>query len=244
MNKKQTRFTLIELLVVIAIIAILASLLLPSLKNARDKAYSIRCTNNLRQIGGGISSYVGDYTYWPFPSYDAVGSIIWTNLLTGIVSNNQVSPSYITREKITITNGNILGLRCQSHINCHASSSSTYPINSYNIIGSQTWAYTGVSGRAGVDPVKPEKFVNPSQKIGVAERPVSDDFQWDVPDYRYLYNSSLGAQIAPVHGMTFNALFTDGHAQTLLINDFNAQGQPDGLGRVIWRRNFAVNLSE
>ena len=68
----EPAFTLIELVVVIAVMAIFASLLLPALSRAKQKADAAVCQSNLRQIGIGLQCYLGDFDRYPPAWYEYV----------------------------------------------------------------------------------------------------------------------------------------------------------------------------
>jgi prepilin-type N-terminal cleavage/methylation domain-containing protein/prepilin-type processing-associated H-X9-DG protein len=94
MRSRKSGFTLVELLVVIGIIAVLVSLLLPTLARAREQANRTKCLSNIRQISQAFFMYTNENNGW-FPCVAVFGSQLGWNGAGAIPPNTQMSPTWV-----------------------------------------------------------------------------------------------------------------------------------------------------
>ena len=176
----KQKFTLIELLVVVAIIGILASLLLPSLSNAREKSKSAVCKSNLKQIGQFAFMASDDNDQWTV-------ALDWSHSnpgFTGTLVNYSGTDRYITQ----VTKSGLY--HCPSLGSLAGTSQAAYLYTSYGVNGlTVPHATRETRGNR-----KLNEIVDPANKVYFTDITTNSIFK------EFLYNPGISKPLFRWHG--------------------------------------------
>ncbi len=200
-------FTLIELLVVIAIIAILASMLLPALSNARDEAKSSTCKNNLKQIGMFNALYCDAYDGMPLPGAMKCSSSLaldWTEVLYNSGLAGLTASDNIGANKI---------LLCPSQPELITSSTGAFKVpQKQYIANAKTMVEIKWLNSAYRRAYNFKLIRKPSQIMTLTDSNSTSSTFWDHPSFK------TGPRYSVRHREGLNMLWADWHVTHMKIN--------------------------
>lgn len=193
----DSAFTLIELLVVIAIIAVLASMIMPALARAKEKAGTTQCSNNLRQLGVAMRMYGDDFRD-RLPM--AHGSVPWNS--SNPVPWMQVMVDYYKNTNVLRCNAlNRLALYHQSPYNYFMGSRAAYL---------EAGTDASVSFRS---VMLPSKYILSGDANYDFDRTDADPDDYTQDTLFGTDKTSKTVALPPIHGNRVNVLFADGHSK-------------------------------
>jgi prepilin-type N-terminal cleavage/methylation domain-containing protein/prepilin-type processing-associated H-X9-DG protein len=249
---RRDAFTLIELLVVVAIIAVLAALLLPSLKGARERGKQAVCMNNLRQIYTALAMYATDWDdYMPPVSGWSYPHGPWYNMLgsAGYFGSAEVWPAWSTGRRWKVLHCPSDSRPSQSPIKTsyydYISGPSAGPVNPAGGVGASYALNFYVSRQAYTTGFRKGFFAGPEDGRRDNSPLVVDcpDFGegWVIPFFldihspaRWDYSGSFsGFYYAFRHsGRRANMLYMDGHVEA--VQHVIHGGKASDVFKVLW----------